>query len=349
MNAPKTGNVIDLRGYTVLPGWIDVHVHLDSHWDRNGRIATEKEPPMEFSLGIAQAAWDTLMGGFTTIQSVGDPTEKPLRDAIRDHGFPGPRVLSSLGWLEGDSNTSPEKLRQMVRDYKAQGADVIKIFASTSQREGAKPTFTEEQLRILCDEAKAVGLRTMVHAYRSQVAAAARAGCMEVEHATYATPDEIAVAVKAGVIISPQVGLVVQNYIANKDRYIGVGNYTEQGMATMQNDLHYDFEVCKTAVSMPGSKVVFSTDATAGAHGHNAEEFIGRVEHCGQTAMQALVSANQIAAEAIGMGDKLGKLAPGYEADIIALDGDPLKDITAVRRVVFVMRSGMIYKFTSSK
>lgn len=103
------------------------------------------------------------------------------------------------------------------------------------------------------------------------------------------------------------------------------------------------------AVKTPGAKVVFSTDATAGAHGHNAEEFIGRVKHCGQTPMQALVSANSVAAEAIGMPDKLGKLAPGYEADIIALDGDPLKDLTAVRRVVFVMRGGVIYKWAGTK
>jgi imidazolonepropionase-like amidohydrolase len=349
LEAPESGNVIDLRGYTVLPGWIDTHVHLDSHWDRTGRIATEKEPPMEASLGIAQAAWDTLMGGFTTVQSVGDPTEKPLRDAIRDHGFPGPRVLTSLAWIEGDSKTPPEKLREMVRERKAQGADLVKIFASTSQREGAKPTFTEEQLHILCDEAKAVGLRSMVHAYRSQVSAAARAGCMQVEHLTYATPEDIAVAVKAGTILSPQVGLVVQNYIANKQRYLGVGNYTEQGMATMLNDLHFDFEVCTLAAKTPGAKIVFSTDATAGAHGRNAEEFIGRVEHCGLTPMQALVSANALAAEAIGMADKLGKLAPGYEADIIALDGDPIKDITAVRRVVFVMRDGAIYKWNGSR
>ena len=94
--------------------------------------------------------------------------------------------------------------------------------------------------------------------------------------------------------------------------------------------------------------MVFSTDATAGAHGFNAEEFLGRVEHCGQTPMAALVSANEVAADAIGMGDRLGKLAARYEADIIALDGDPLKDLTAVRRVVFVMRGGVIYKWSEA-
>lgn len=345
MAATPGQSVIDLRRYTVLPGWIDVHVHLDSHFDSKGRIATETEPAIEAGMGIAQAAWDSLMGGFTTVQSVGDNNERPLRDAIRDHGFPGPRVLTSLAWIEGDASVSDDKLRAMVRERKANGADLIKIFASNSQRVGARPTFTESQLKVLCDEARAVGLRSMVHAYRSQVAAAARAGCNEIEHMTYATVEEIAVAAKAGAYLSPQVGLVVQNYIKNKERYIGVGNYTEQGMATMDKDLPEDFKVCTIAYKISGAKVVFSTDATAGAHGHNAEEFLGRVAHCGITPMQALVSANRIAAEAIGMGERIGTLAAGYDADIIALDGDPIKDLTAVRRVVFVMRGGVVYKW----
>lgn len=338
-------HTIDLRRYTVLPGWIDVHVHLNSHFDIHGRIATESEPAAETAMGIAQAAWDTLMGGFTTVQSVGDPSEKPLRDAVRDHGFPGPRILTSLAPIEGDASQSPEQLRALVRARKAEGADLIKIFASASQRVGATPTFTESQLKVLCDEARAVGLRSMVHAYRSQVAAAARAGCNEIEHMTYATADEIAVAAAAGAYLSPQVGLVVQNYLKNKERYLGVGNYTEEGMVTMERDMPEDFKVCSMAVHIPGSKVVFSTDATAGAHGRNAEEFIGRVEHCGQSPMTALVSANSVAAAALGMEDRIGSLAPGFEADLIALDGDPLKDLTAVRRVVFVMRGGVVYKW----
>ena len=116
-------------------------------------------------------------------------------------------------------------------------------------------------------------------------------------------------------------------------------------MQTMKDDMYLDFEVCSLAASMPNAKLVFSTDATAGAHGRNADEFIGRVEHCGQTPMQALVSAGKVAAEALDMADELGRLAPGYEADIIAIDGDPLKDINAVRNVVFVMRGGVVYKW----
>jgi imidazolonepropionase-like amidohydrolase len=351
LDAPslKDATTIDLRGYTVLPGWIDTHVHLDSHFDRTGRIATRSEPAAEAALGLANNAWITLMAGFTTVQSVGALSEAPLRDMIRDHGFPGPRVLTSLSPIQGDTAITSDSLRAMVRRRKEQGADLIKIFASKSERVGAGPTLMEEQLAVLCQEAASLGLRTMVHAYRSQAGAAARAGCREIEHLTYATQADIDAAVKAGAFISPQVGLVVQNYLENKSRYVGTGGFTEEGMAIMERDLPRDFEICTLAVRTPGAKVVFSTDATAGAHGRNAEEFLGRVEHCGQTPMGALVSANSLAADALGMGDRLGSLAPGYEADIIALDGDPLTDLTAVRRVVFVMRGGIVYKWAGAK
>jgi imidazolonepropionase-like amidohydrolase len=351
LDAPssKDAATIDLRGYTVLPGWIDTHVHLDSHFDRTGRIATRSEPAAEAALGLANNAWVTLMAGFTTVQSVGALSDVPLRDMIRDHGFPGPRVLTSLSPIQADTTVTSDSLRAMVRRRKEQGADLIKIFASKSERVGAGPTLMEEQLSVLCHEAAALGLRTMVHAYRSQAGAAARAGCREIEHLTYATQADIDAAVKAGAYISPQVGLVVQNYLENRARYVGAGGFTEEGMAIMERDLPRDFEICTLAVHTPGAKVVFSTDATAGAHGRNAEEFMGRVEHCGQTPMGALVSANSLAADALGMGDRLGSLAPGYEADIIALDGDPLTDLTAVRRVVFVMRSGVVYKWAGAK
>ena len=343
----RGGAIIDLRGYTVLPGWIDTHVHLDSHFDRNGNVAGRSEPVAEAALGIADNAWKSLMAGFTTIQSVGALSEAPIRDVIRDRGFAGPRVLTSLSPIQGDSTLSADSLRALVRRRKEQGADLIKIFASKSQRVGAGPTFTEEQLRVLCGEAAALGLRTMVHAYRSQTSAAARAGCRQIEHATYGTQADIDAAVKAGAFLGPQVGLVVQNYLANKARYLASG-MTEEGMQIMERDLPLDFAICAMAVKS-GAKVVFSTDATAGAHGHNADEFIGRVEHCGQSPMAALVSANSLAADAIGMGDKLGALAPGFDADIIALDGDPLTDISAVRRIVFVMRGGVVYKWAGAK
>jgi imidazolonepropionase-like amidohydrolase len=340
--------VIDLRGYTVLPGWIDTHVHLDSHFDRTGKIAGRNEPPTEAALEIANNAYAMLQAGFTTVQSVGAASDAVLRDMIRDHGLAGPRILTSLTPIQGDTSLSADSLRALVRRRKEQGADLIKIFASRSQRVGGGPTLTQEQLNVLCGEAKSLGMRTMVHAYRSQPGAAARAGCRQIEHLTYSTQADIDAAVQAGAFIGPQVGLVVQNYLENKARYLS-GGFTEEGMSIMERDLPQDFAICTMAVHTPGAKVVFSTDATAGAHGRNAEEFIGRVQHCGQTPLAALISANSLAADAIGMGDRLGSLAPGYEADIIAVDGDPLTDITAVRRVVFVMRGGVVYKWAGAK
>jgi imidazolonepropionase-like amidohydrolase len=348
--AGQLSRVIDLRGLTVLPGWIDTHVHLESYFNPAGRIGTDTTPTPELLFGMADNAYRTLLGGFTTVQAVGDPADRLLRDAIATRGLPGPRILTSLGWIVARIDSIDDaSLRAMVRAKKAAGADLVKLFASTSQRVGATPTFTEAQLRVLCSEARAAGLRAMVHAYRSQVSVAARAGCSQVEHATYATSADLLEAAKAGTYISPQVGLVVQNYIANQDRYIGVGNYTPEGMQVMLRDLPLDFDICRTAMHTPGAKVVFSTDATAGAHGRNAEEFLGRIEHCGQSPRDALTSANALAAASIGMGDRLGRIAPGFEADLIALEGDPLVDPTAVRRVVFVMKGGVVYKWTGTR
>ena len=336
----------DLRGLTVMPGWIDTHVHIGSHFGADGRLATEKEPPAEAALGAADNAWRTLMGGFTTIQSVGEAADLPLREAIK-RGLPGPRLLTSLEPIfgRGDSTGPPDQLRAMVQERAKQGADLVKIFASKSMRVGACPTLTRDQLAILCGEAKRLGLRSMVHAYRSQIKEAALAGCTQVEHATYGSAEDVAAVAKAGVYFSPQLGLVTQNYLENKARYLGIGNYTEEGFAIMARDLPLDSVICRLAMAAPGTKMVFSTDATAGAHGRNAEEFFGRVVACGQPVMGALVSANALAAESLGMGSDIGSIAPGYQADLIALDGDPRQDLTAVRRVVFVMKGGVVYKW----
>lgn len=337
----------DLRGLTVMPGWIDTHVHIGSHFGKDGRLATETESPADASLGAAANAWRTLMGGFTTVQSVGEAADLPLREAIK-RGLPGPRLLTSLEPIfgRGDSTGTPEQLRALVQDRARQGADLIKIFSSKSMRVGAGPTLTREQLAVLCGEAKRLGLRSMVHAYRSQIKEAALAGCTQVEHATYASAEDVAAVAKAGVYFSPQLGLVTQNYLENKAHYLGIGNYTEEGFAIMAKDLPLDSVICRIAMATPATRMVFSTDATAGAHGRNAEEFFGRVTTCGQPVMAALVSANALAAESLGLGGEIGSIAPGYQADLIALDGDPRRDLTAVRRVVFVMRGGVVYKWT---
>src|SRR5205823_5737405 len=259
--APQGAVTYDLSRLTVLPGWIDAHVHPDWHFDATGKLAGENEPKEKTALAAAANSWKMLAGGFTTVQSLGSPLDNDLRDAIERRGLPGPRILTSLDPIfgRGDSTGTPDELRALVQKHVQDGADVIKIFASGSIREGGKPTLSQDQLNAICDEAKKVGLRTVVHAYGPSVRMASIAGCTEVEHGLY------------------------------------------------------------------------------------AEEFLYRVQTCGQDPMAALVSANSLAAEALGLQDRAGSIAPGLDADIIALDGDPLKDITAVRRVVFVMKGGKVF------
>ena len=339
-----SGAVYDLRGLTVLPGWIDGHVHPTYHFGPDGRAEDKTETPQQAAYAAAANVWITLLAGFTTIQSVGSPDDKPLRDAINSGALPGPRILTSLEPFFSTKPT-PEELRAAVRQRKADGADLIKIFASKSIREGGGQTMSDEQLAALCGEAKVQGLRTLVHAHSSQsIQAAARAGCSQIEHGVFATDEDLRLMAERGVYFDPQAGLVFHNYFDNKARFLGIGNYNEEGFAAMEKAVPLAIDVVRRAWRTPNLKMVFGTDAVAGAHGHNAEEFIYRVRDAGQGAMDAMVSANSLGAQAMGLGDRIGAIAVGMDADIIALDGNPLEDITAVRHVVFVMKGGKIYK-----
>jgi len=272
-----------------------------------------------------------------------------LRDAIAKGALPGPRILTAVEPLSGrgEQTGTPEEIRAFVRKQKDAGADLIKIFASQSIRQGGGMTLSQEQLKAACDEAKKQGLRTLVHAYKGAVRAATLAGCTEIEHGTLATDDDLKLMAEKGAYLDPHCGLVIENYQLNKDRYLGTPGYTEEGFAAMEKILPMNHDLVRRAIKTPGLKIVFGTDAVAGAHGRNAEEFIGRVRDGGMDPMAAMVSANSLGAEALGMADQIGSITPGLQADIIALDGDPLKDITAVRRVVFVMKGGIVYKNTA--
>jgi len=344
---PKASPVdFDLRGFTVLPGWIDSHVHITWSFGPDGKNAGAEQTTQFAAYQSASNAGLTLMAGFTTVQSVGSPTDVPLRDAIAKGAIPGPRILTAVEPLEGKSEKTgtADEIRAFVRKQKQAGADLIKIFASASIRQGGGMTLSQDQLNAACDEANKQGLRTLVHAYKDAVRAAALAGCTEVEHGTMAADDDLKLLAEHGTYFDPQAGLVIENYLANKERFLGTQGYTEEGFAAMERAVSLDHDIVRRAVKIPRLKVVFGTDALAGSHGHNAEEFIDRVRDAGVDPMSAMVSANSLAAEAMRMGDRIGSIAPGYEADIIALDGDPLKDITAVRRVVFVMKDGIVYK-----
>jgi imidazolonepropionase-like amidohydrolase len=236
---PKAGPVdYDLRGLTVLPGWIDAHVHITWSFGRDGKNAGQGGTTQEAAYASASNAWLTLMAGFTTVQSV---------------------------------------------------------------------------------------------------------GCTEIEHGLGASDEDLKLIAERGTYLDPQAGLLLAAYLENKERYLAAPYYTEEGFAAMKGLIPAHQEFIRRAVRIPGLKIVYGTDAVAGAHGRNAEDFINRVRDCGIDPMAAMVSANSLAAEALGMADQIGAIAPGLQADIIALDGDPLKDITAVRRVLFVMKGGMVY------
>ena len=344
---PKASPVdYDLRGLTVLPGWIDAHAHVTWSFGKDGKNAGAGETTPEAAYSAASNAWLTLMAGFTTAQSIGSPTDVPLRDAIAKGSLPGPRILTAVEPLagRGDQTGSPDEIRAFVRKQKQAGADVIKIFASQSIRQGGGMTLSQEQLNAACDEGKKQGLRTLVHAYKDAVRAATVAGCTQIEHGTMATDEDLKLMAEKGTYLDPQAGLVIENYLLNKERYLGTPGYTEEGFAAMERVLSLNHELVRRAAKTPGLKIVFGTDAVAGSHGRNAEEFIDRVRDGGVDPMAAMVSANSLGAEALGMAEQIGSIAPGLEADIIALEGDPLKDITAVRRVVFVMKGGVVFK-----
>ena len=339
----------DLRRLTVLPGWIDAHAHITWIFANDGKNAGMAGTTQEDAYQAASNAFVTLMAGFTTVQSLGAPNDLPLRDAIAKGWLPGPRVLTAVEPLvgKGEQTGTPEEIRAFVRKQKEAGADVMKIFASQSIRQGGGMTLSQEQLDAACDEAKKQGLRALVHAYKQAVRAATMAGCTQIEHGTMATDDDLKLMAEKGTYLDPQAGLVIENYLLNKEKYLGTPGYTDEGFAAMEKVLALNHDLVHRAAKTPGLKMVFGTDAVAGAHGRNAEEFIDRVRDGGVDPMAAMVSANSLGAEALGMADRIGTIAPGLQADVIALDGDPLKDITAVRRVVFVMKGGVVYKNVS--
>jgi imidazolonepropionase-like amidohydrolase len=343
---PKAGPIdYDLRGLTVMPGFIDSHVHLTWSFGPDGKNAGATITTPESVYAAAANAWATVQAGFTTVQSVGSQSDIALRDAIASGRIPGPRILSSAQPLlgQGEKTGTPEEIRVFVRKQKEAGADLIKIFAANSVRNSAM-TLSQEQLTAACDEAKKQGLRTLVHAYKDAVRAAALAGCSEVEHGTLATDDDLRLMAQKGIYLDPQAGLVLENYLDNKEKFVGTAGYPEEVFPVIKEMIPMFHDFMKRASKIPGLRIVFGSDALAGSHGRNAEELIDRVRDVGIDPMTALVSAQSVAAEAMGLGNQIGSIAPGLNADIIALDGDPLKDITAVRRVVFVMKSGVVYR-----
>ena len=344
--AGRGDRVYDLSALTVLPGYIDTHVHIGNHFDDDGRVHRPENDRSVAHLTLhgAENAYRTLMNGITTMQSLGSPRDAELRAWIDRGEVPGPRLLSSLGAVREDTGT-PDEIRAYVRDRAAAGADVIKVFASTSIRFGGVTNLSAAQLEAACGEARAQGLKAVVHLHRSDaLRLAADAGCSQVEHGWLLEPADIAVFAESGMYLGNQIDLLFRNYEERGDRYAGVGGYTMEGFANLQAARPGALEVFRQAVATPGVRIVYSTDANAGSHGANTDELVAYVEQGRQDPMDAVVSATSLAAESLGLEDRIGAIAAGFEADVIALDGDPLADPAALGRVVFVMRAGRVYR-----
>jgi imidazolonepropionase-like amidohydrolase len=310
----------DLGDVTLMPGMIDVHVHVDWHFQPNGLYGRREGQPQETPEQVDAAVQANL-------------------DAMLDAGF---TTVQSLGQIQPGSRT-PDQLREQVRMLKSRGADVIKLFASGSIRDGGKMNVTQEQIDAVCGEAKAQGLRAVVHAHDSaSIIATVKAGCSQVEHGLFADDTAMKAMKEANVFFDPNIGLVLQNYLENRAKYMGSGNYNEEGFAYMEKAVPSLAPMFTRALKL-GLRMPMGTDAVAGAHGQNARESIERVR-AGQSPADAIVGATSLAAESLGLGTTIGTLATGYEADLVAVGGDPTKDITKLRDVRFVMKAGRIVK-----
>lgn len=342
---PRSGPVThDLGDVTLLPGLIDVHTHIDWHFGPDGRFGNRpgvpRETPDERAAAIAANLRATLLAGFTTVQNLGHRSDAALREAVAAGTLEGPRIVTSLDPLQPGRRT-PDQLREAVRELRTAGADVVKTFASGSIRTGGRLSTTLDQLTAICSEARAQGLRAVVHAHDpASIITAVEAGCHQVEHGVFADDEAIAAMKAADVFFDPNIGLVLQNYIENRDRFIGAGSYTEEGFAFMERAIPTLGPIFRKALDA-GVRMPLGTDAVAGAHGQNAREALARVA-AGQRPIDTVISATSLAAGSLGMGDSLGRIAPGFLADIIAVSGNPTEDITALQRVTFVMAQGRV-------
>ena len=365
---PADAKVVDLSALTVLPGLIDCHTHLV------GDYVNDADPLSELKATSAQRAFEsvpnaraTLEAGFTTVRDVGTYrafVDVAMRDAIAKGDFPGPRmfvagayvtITGGGGAMSGDLAPDiglpwdlrfgvadgADQVRQRVRDIASHGVDVIKVLATGAfLAHGSDPhavEFTYDELRAAVEEAAHKGLKVAAHAHSAEgIRLAVKAGVASIEHGTYVDEEGLRLMKEHGTY------LVADIYDAEYIRQGRAVGIPEDFAAKQPEGDEIQRENFRKAVRM-GVKTAFGTDASVYPHGLNARQFAWQVKY-GQTPMEAIRSATVSASDLIGRGNDAGSLEPGRWADLIAVRGDPLQDVSVLEKVVFVMKGGKVYK-----
>lgn len=361
--------VIDLSSSFVMPGFIDLHVHLTSTPGER-QLAMVTKPDAYFALVGAAAAEKTLMVGFTTVRDLGSRGYSvfALQDAIRENIVAGPKIVASGAPItpsggHGDTNGYREEVqralaaagvcdgaddcRRAVREAVRRGADVIKVTATggvlSNINAGTGQQFSDEELRAIADTAHALGRKVTAHAHaKAGIDAALRAGFDSIEHSMWADEETMRLFKEKGAWLIPTVYPIT--WVGDTREKLLQGPYRNSPPAILEKLLQLGRqpkEMTRLARSM-GIKIALGTDSGVSPNGENANEFVEYVS-LGMTPMQALVAGTVDAAKAGGL-DSVGSLVPGKDADIVAMRRSPLDDIRAVLDVHFVMRDGIVFK-----